>query len=170
MNTTITIDLSVQGIDRAIRKLEHYRDRVEERTCQLVAELTNGGAEMARYAFGSTATVESTTENYHGIIDATGEAVNIMEFGAGLATMEGHPLAPNAAVPVRKWSYSELVGSGEGYANAVAGNVAPGATEPGYWHFGGAVYTEVIPRHGMLDARDYIVSNAEAKARTVFSK
>lgn len=110
---------------------------------------------MARFAFGSTAIVEGTTAGTTGKISATGDAIFIMEFGAGVATMTAHPLAPNSPVPIYKWSYSELVGSGEGFRT-------------GKWHFGRRVYYEVIPRHGMLDARDFVVENVVDKARKVF--
>jgi len=164
VNKTISINLSVGSINKAIRELERYQARVERRSAELLKELVDGGAEMARFAFGSTAQVEKIAEDGIGIIEATGEAVVIMEFGAGMATMENHPMAPNAPVDVYRWSYSEQVGSGEGYYTAMMNGGY------GYWHFGGKPYSAVEPRHGLLDARDYIVNNAEMKARGVFSK
>lgn len=162
MSKTIHVDLSVGGINKAIRELERYQQELERKTAQLVDELVDGGAEMAKFAFGSTATVDKVSEEGTGIIEAVGENVYIMEFGAGMATMEDHPLKQNAPVNVYRWSYSKEVGSGEGYYTAMmnSGN--------GYWHFGGQVYSAIPPRHGMLDARDYIINNLEAKARSVF--
>lgn len=164
MDTVIRINLSPASIESAIRKLELYQRRVERRTEELVDVLVDGGAEMARYAFGGTATVLKMSEAGEGIIDASGEHVIIMEFGAGMATMENHPLVHNAPVDVYRWSYSEQVGSGEGYITSLLNN------GQGYWHFGGNVYTAVQPRHGMLDARDFIINNLENKARVVFSR
>lgn len=164
MSKTINIDLSVSSINKAIKQLEKYQSSLEEKTSRLVDILTDGGAEMAKYAFGSWGNVDKISEDGTGIIEATGENIIIAEFGAGMATMEDHPLAENAPVDVYRWSYSEQVGSGEGYQNALEndGN--------GWWHFGGRRYERVEPRHGMLDARDYIVNNVESKARQVFSK
>lgn len=157
MNKTIHVTLSQGGINKAIRELEAYQRRIERNTARLVDELVDGGAEMAEYAFGGSAVVDKISENGTGIIEAVGKAVPFMEFGAGLATMESHRLARNAPFRVQEWSYSEEVGSGEGF-------------ETGRWHFGGKVYTEVIPRHGLLDARDFIEQNLEEKARKVFSR
>ena len=152
---TIRIELSVGGISQAIRKLESYQHSIDRKAAKLVDELVNGGYEMARFAFGSTADVQKISENGYGIIEAVGDNVVIMEFGAGVGTMEEHPLAENSPYLVKEWEYSRTVGSGEGYLT-------------GRWHFGGIPYDRVVPRHGILDARDYIVNNLEAKARSVF--
>lgn len=158
----ISIDLTVSSINKAIQRLERYQKSLDRKTERLVTELATGGAEMARFAFGSTAYVDSISEGGTAIIEAVGEHVIIMEFGAGMATMENHPLAENAPVDVYRWSYSEQVGSGEGYMTALENG------GQGYWHFGGAVFSAVEPRHGMLDARDFVVQNLETKARKLW--
>lgn len=152
---TVNIKLSVGGISQAIRDLERFQHSIDRKSAKLVDELVNGGYEMARFAFGSTASVEKVSEEGFGMIEAVGEAVIIMEFGAGVATMESHPLAENSPHLVKEWEYSRTEGSGEGYLT-------------GRWHFGGIPYDRIEPRHGILDARDYIVNNLEAKARSVF--
>ena len=162
MRKTIHVDLSIGSINKAIKSLEAYQSRIERKTAQLVSELTEGGAEMARFAFGTTANVDTISEDGLGIIEAVGENVIIMEFGAGMATMENHPLKDEAPVDVYRWSYSEQVGSGEGYYTAMMNGGY------GVWHFGGKPYSAIEPRHGMLDARDFVVNNLEAKARSVF--
>ena len=157
MDKTIRIDLSESSINKAIKQLEKYQKSLEEKTSRLVDILTDGEAEMAKFAFSGWGNVDKISEDGTGIIEVSGDHIIIAEFGAGLATMESHPLAQNAPVDVYKWSYSEQVGSGEGFLTEM-------------WHFGGATYVAVEPRHGMLDARDYIVNNVESKARQVFSK
>ena len=152
---TIHVDLSVNGVERAIRQLEQYQMRIEQKTAELVDRLVKLGEAEAKASFRSTATVDSVSEDGTGIIEAVGENVIIMEFGAGMATMEDHPLAGSAPVDEYRWSYSEQVGSGEGLLT-------------GRWHFGGIPYDRVEPRHGMLDARDVIVDNVEFEARKVF--
>lgn len=152
---TVNIKLSVGGISQAIRDLESFQRSIDRKSAKLVDELVNGGYEMARFAFGGTASVEKVSEEGFGMIEAVGEAVTIMEFGAGVATMESHPLAENSPHLVKEWEYSRTEGSGEGYLT-------------GRWHFGGIPYDRIEPRHGILDARDYIVNNLETKARSVF--
>ena len=156
--TTIRIDLSPTGIASAIRKLEALDLEIQQKTETLVEELTEAGAIQAQAAFGGTAAVSTEVNGMNGKIIASGRAVVIMEFGAGLATMEGHPLAGNSPVTVKQWEYSRTVGSGEGYRRHK-------------WHFppgSDTEYEEVKPRHGILDASDYIKANAEIIARRVF--
>lgn len=161
----IRVTLSEGGINRAIQQLERYQKSLETRTAKLVDELVDGGAEMARYAFGGWGNVDKISEDGTGLIEVSGENVIIAEFGAGMATMEDHPLAENAPVPIERGSYSELVGSGE-----FAETYEASGGEDGWWHFGGKEYHQVVPRHGMLDARDYVIDNLESKARKVFGK
>ena len=155
---TINIKLSEGGISQAIRDLQRFQHSIDRKSAKLVDELVNGGYEMARFAFGNTASVDRVSEEGFGMIEAVGEAVTIMEFGAGVATMESHPLAENSPHLVKEWEYSRTEGSGEGYLT-------------GRWHFppGSDIeYDRIEPRHGILDARDYIVNNLETKARSVF--
>jgi len=166
-NKTIRMRLDVRSIENAIRALEAYRDGVEERTHQLVDRLTENGAEEARAAFGNMASVDSVSSGNTGLIEASGPAVIIAEFGAGLSTMENHPMAENAPVPIERWSYSRAYG-GEAWQYAEAGSVAPGEIEPGWWYFGGKQMARVEPRHGIMDARDYIENNLVDEARSVF--
>ena len=154
---TIHIGLSIGSINKAIRDLGRYRERLESRTETLVEKLTDESEEIAQSAFGGSVKVSGTVDGNRGTIEAKGKAVPFLEFGAGLTTMEDHPLADNSPVPVREWAYSELAGSGEGYAT-------------GKWHFGGQEYQYVVPRHGLLDARDHIANTAEETARRVFGK
>lgn len=153
----IHISLGTGSIGKAIRELESYQERISRRAERLVSELTEEGRDIAQASFGRSVKVTGVADGEKGAVEASGSAAVIMEFGAGLMTMEEHPLAENAPVPVHEWSYSETVGSGEGYAT-------------GQWHFGGRAYQYVIPRHGMLDARDHIVNVAEEKARSVFGR
>ena len=69
----IEVNLSVAGVNKAIRELERYQNRLETKTADLVDELVDGGAEMAKYAFGTMATVDKVSEGGTGIIEAVGE-------------------------------------------------------------------------------------------------
>jgi len=158
---TFHVNLSVSGVNQLIRELERYQRQLDERTERMLSDLVSGGAEMARYAFGSTATVRSHAENGTGTIEATGENVTIMEFGAGLATMENHPMAHNAPVPIRIGSYSRL-------NHGLFWDLYQDDPDTAFWIFGGRTYNRVEPRHGLLDARDYIMNNAMTIARRAF--
>jgi len=151
---TIDIQLSPSSISMAINKLERMRDKLDSGTEQLVKSLTSEAGSMAQMAFGGSAAVSAMANGTEGTITASGEAVTFMEFGAGMATM-GYAFENPQPVPVYPGSWSENEGSGE-------------FAEYGFWHFGHRVYTQITPRHGMLNARDYIVDNAEEKAKEVF--
>ena len=89
-----------------------------------------------------------------GTIVVAGDMPLIAEFGAGQATMP--VMFENApATPVYEGSYSELEGSQEYY-------------KYGSWHFGGEYFTEVPARHGLLDAKQFIVENGTDIAAEVF--
>ena len=152
---TIRLSLSEESIQNAISKLTEYRERIEEGLTEVVQILTTEGAEVANAAYGDFG-VEATplVEGKLGTIIVAGDMPLIAEFGAGQATMpvmfENEP-----ETPVYEGSYSELEGSGEYF-------------EYGSWHFGGQYYTEVPARHGLLDAKQYIIGNSTEIAMGVF--
>ena len=151
---TIQLTLSTESIKAAIRKLEDIQEKLESGMEEVVEILTNEGAEIAQSAYGDFP-VQATpiTEETHGEIVVYGDMPLIAEFGAGQATMP--VMFENApATPVYEGSYSELEGSGE-YARY------------GSWHFGGEYFTEVPARHGLLDAKQYIIENGTDIAREV---
>ena len=152
----INISLSTESIENAIARLKVRQMHLEEDTEQLVDILTNEGAEVAQAASGdwgvhATPIPEGTT----GTIIVSGDMPLIAEFGAGQATMpvlfENEPEAP-----VYEGSYSELEGTQEYY-------------KYGSWHFGGKYYTEVPARHGLLDAKQYIMETATDTAMEVMT-
>ena len=152
---TINMSLSDSDIERVIRELTLIQDNIEDSAEKITAILTNEGAEIAQAAYGdfpvqATPLVDGTT----GAIVVSGDMPLIAEFGAGQATMpvlfENSP-----ATPVYEGSYSELEGSQEYYKH-------------GSWHFGGEYFTEVPARHGLLDAKQYIIENGTNIAAEVF--
>ena len=155
---TIQIKLSQASIDRAIKALNEAVEALRESSGDLSTELAKAGAEVAQAAYGKMAQAEGGPgpEEGTGVIIVTGDAPTIAEFGAGYATMESHPMAGNAPFPIRIGSYSQehegmfwqMYEASENHQDA-------------FWMFGGRPYREVPPRHGLLDARDYILENAE---------
>lgn len=151
---TINVSLSNESIAQAIRKLERVKENLEIGLGEAIAILTNEGAEIAQVAYGDWG-VQATpiTEETHGEIIVSGDMPLIAEFGAGQATMP--VMFENAPeTPVYEGSYSELEGSQEYY-------------KYGSWHFAGKYYTEVPARHGLLDAKNYIVDNGTQIAQEV---
>ena len=151
---TINVSLSNESIAQAIRKLERVKENLEIGLGEAIAILTNEGAEIAQAAYGDWG-VQATpiTEETHGEIIVSGDMPLIAEFGAGQATMP--VMFENAPeTPVYEGSYSELEGSQEYY-------------KYGSWHFAGRYYTEVPARHGLLDAKNYIVENGTQIAQEV---
>ena len=153
---TIHMELSTESIESAIRRLQDYQVELEDGLNQVVEILTNEGAEIAQSAYGEWPVIATPiTEDAHGEIIVAGDMPLIAEFGAGQATM---PVMFENDVPeVYEGSYSESPeGSGE-------------YVKYGSWHFGGTYYTEVPARHGLLDAKQYIIENSTEVAQGVFA-
>ena len=158
---TINISLSTESIAAAIRQLRTVEENLRWGLSETIDILVKEGAQIAQAADGKMATVIGQKDDeLSGRIIATGEAPIIAEFGAGYATMEDHPFAGKAPVPIEVGSYSRE-NDGLFYWSDYAN---PGE---GYWYFGGQEYDRVEPRHGLLDAHDHIVSHAAEIAREV---
>lgn len=163
---TISIGLSTGSINRAIRKLQGIKDNLTADAQNIVEILSEEGAMRARIAYGSmsTAKAETVSETQAVIIADAGDkdATIIAEFGAGYGTMEDHPFAQNAPVPIRVASYSQAqYPYGLFY---ITNDLMPGE---GYWFFGGREYDRVEARHGLLNAYDYILGNSTRIAKEV---
>ena len=155
---TINVKLSTESIEDAIRKLWAAKENLRTGMQQVVDVLAKDGAEVAEEAIGGMAEVshESAPDSLFsatGRIIVSGKAAIVQEFGAGYAVMDYHPFADRAGVPVYVGSYSEE-NEGDFYRTDLE---SPGE---GFWMFGGARYDRVQPRHGLLNAHDYIRENA----------
>ena len=151
----LEVDLLNEGsIQNLIGRISNIRENLEENVERLVEILTNEGAEVARAAYGNWP-VETTPlpDGTEGVINVAGDMPLIAEFGAGQATMPVMFDNP-PSTPVYEGSYSELVGSQEYYRF-------------GSWHFAGDYYTEVPARHGLLDAKQYILEEGVRIAQEV---
>lgn len=170
---TINIDLSMEGIRSAINRLNEVKENLEIGINDLVEVLAHDGAEIANEAYAEMAEAAyvpvSMTEAQ--IVVPGGDKAIIAEFGAGYATMEHHPFAKNAPVPIKVGSYSE---AHDGMF-ARTDRIEPGE---GYWIFGWTYdggfdvgrpifYDRIQPRHGLLNAYDYIMQNSTRIAREV---
>ena len=153
----IKVRLSDKSISNAISKLRTMQENLRWGLQETIEILVQDGEMIANDKYGSmAAAVGYMPDENTGIIASVGDANLIAEFGAGDATLppsgmfEGSP-----DTPVYPGSYSESEeGTGE-YA------------ETGKWHFGGREYTEVMPRMGLYNAKNYIEKNAAYIAREV---
>jgi hypothetical protein len=136
---------------------ENLSDDVE----QLVDVLTEEGAEIAQAAYGDwgvSATPFATGDK--GSIIVYGDMPLIAEFGAGDWTMDPSSMFENApSTPVYPGSYSRLEGTGEYWESSQQGQ--------GFWHFGGQRFTAVPGRHGLYNAKKWLIDNAGHIAREV---
>lgn len=154
---TIHIELSEASIENAIRRLEEYRDTLNERLGQVIEILTNEGAEVAEACYGEYPVhVSPMYADNAGTIAVTGDMPLIAEFGAGDATLDpGAMFEHTPTTDVFPGSYSLEEGSGEYWRT-------------GKWHFGGRTYYEVPPRMGLYTAKLFIIDHSTEIARGVF--
>lgn len=153
----ITINLSEESINAAIRKLQDAQRNIEYGINQTVEMLVKEGADVAQAADGAMATVVGYMDSESvGEIVAVGEAPVIAEFGAGDATIDPEKYFTNyPPVPVYPGSFSESEKGSGMYA------------EYGWWKFGGNVYRKVEPRQGLYRAKEFIQENAADYAKEV---
>ena len=152
----ITVKLSDQSIRDAIRQLRNAQQHLRWGLDDTVQILAKEGAMIAQSAYGEMANaVDYMEDEAFGNIATSGEANIIAEFGAGDATEipTGFENVPDT--PVYPGSYSE---SEDGSGMYV---------QYGWWKFGGKVYTQVEPRHGLMRAKAYIVASAADIAKEV---
>ena len=150
----ITVKLSDASIRRAIRRLRNAQEHLRWGLDDTVQTLAKEGAEIANQAYGSMAgAVDYSPEEGAAIIATNGEANIIAEFGAGDATEIPTGFENTPDTPVYPGSYSEE--NARMYADL------------GYWKFGGKVYTEVEPRHGLMNAKAYIIASSTDIAKEV---
>lgn len=159
----ISFDLSPEGIQKAIDRLNDVKENLEIGMNDLVEVLAQDGALEANKAYGRMASAAYVPESMTSAkIVATGDQAIIAEFGAGYATMENHPFAAKAPVPIEPTSYSRAqFPYGLFY---ITDDLMPGE---GYWFFGGKEYDRVEPRHGLLNAYEYILQNSTRIAKEV---
>ena len=143
---TITATLSAMGINAIINHLQQVESDIQSGLSETVEILTQNAQAIAQVMDGEMATVTKDMPTpLTGVVEASGDAAIIAEFGAGDDTMIGIPFDNPPPVDVYPGSYSEQVGSGEYIASRLA-------TGQGEWHFGGQRYTTVKPRKGLYIA------------------
>lgn len=100
-NRVIKVELSEQGIDKALRELENYKKWLKECTEKFVQALGEEGMQIASAKFQQatydgtndvSVSVENRGENKVAVV-AVGGAVLFIEFGTGVKYPDNHPEA-----------------------------------------------------------------------------
>ena len=157
---TLDIDLlNPQSVRDVISRLWEVRQNLRWGIEDAVDMLARDGATVAQDAYGSMTNVTGYGIENEGHIIVTGGEPVIAEFGAGYATMEDHPWAGAAPVPIEVGSYSRENGGEfwERLQNSPEGEA--------FWVFGGRRYSRVEARHGLLNARNYIMEHSTETVR-----
>lgn len=105
MAKKIVVELSDEGIDRAINELRQYVASIPKKEKKLRQQLSTIGVRVASSRFGGAA-YDGTNDVSVGAIDAgntstiqaKGKSVAFIEFGAGIKEGYGHPQAGELGV------------------------------------------------------------------------
>ena len=171
----IDIELSPQGVRKAIVEYKAWRKDFEAKCAELVRELGREGVEIARMGF-ETAVYDGTNDvqvemqekgDYTVAVVATGEAVLFIEFGTGVTYPDTHPEAGQLGMA--------RGGYGLGQGSNIWGWTYDG--DPGtngmviYTGFAkGRVHTFGNPANmSMYNAKSELEEKLESIARRVFS-
>jgi len=171
--TTISIDLSASGINKALRELERYKQSVVSNTKLLGEQLTEEGGRIAAALYEQakdqgydnftggmrierkSVDVQSVpTSDGHSIV-ALGEAVCFYEFGAGMYALES--LYPD----------SSMIPSGVVVEPGAVSSRYDPISHP-YWFYGGRRYEGINPTFAMYNASKHIHDHFEEKAKRLF--
>lgn len=171
----IHMTLSEDSIDSAISQLKDALDDLKHDAGEWVDIMTTEGAVRANMAYGSMASASGQRDeseqdgivNGHiGVSGASDATVVIAEFGAGDTTESNTFENEIPGIQVYAGEYSQNVGSGE-YWDRMQENGGPDGGENVFWRWGGAKLHQVIARHGLRDAKDFILQNGGDIAREV---
>ena len=167
MPTTINMTLDPKSIDRAIKRMQAYQNRLERKCRNIAEECAKLGALSATIDFSRvpyvgdkdlTVNVRREGEKY--VITAAGETVMFLEFGSGAAYGDGHPDAAKYGFGPGTWSDGP---NGKHHWNDPRGWYVP--KEKG----GGHSYGNP-PAMAMYNASKNIQQEIEQIARRVFAE
>jgi len=147
------------SVRRAERRYERELLKFERKVDQFLAEIAELGRSTAESGYGGmiTVTVEPISNGY--AINAAGEDIIFLEFGAGDSVNSGNIFAGQTGVDVRPGSYSEQNPR----------QPRPSYHIDGFWIFGNTIYTQVRPRNAMQGAWDTVLQQWRDVAERVFS-
>lgn len=155
---TLNLSLSTESIDAAVRQLQSMGEDLEDDVEQFVEVMANEGAEVAQSAYGNwNVQAVAIPDGTQAEIIVAGDMPLIAEFGAGDATLDPKTFFENSPeTPVFPGSYSLFEGSREYY-------------NFGSWRmpYTNLWLTQVAPRHGLFNAKLYLLERSTDIAREV---
>lgn len=160
---TINLKLSKESITDTIKFLNNYVNEIERKMQKLSEELANIGVNVVYVHYLSG--IDEGNEDYdiqvipneHGCtLQAKGEDVCFLEFGAGVTTAAYEGEGQEGLPPIYPGSYSRTEGNGS-------------FDLYGYWIYGKKRYTGLEPKMGMYYASKDMQQKALEVARRVFN-
>ena len=161
---TINLELSADGVRKAINEVKQYSKSIESRTQKLAEELCRIGIPVVNVHYLSGVregnkdfTIKAIPKKNGCILQANGHDVCFLEFGAGVTTTSYSGEGQEGLPPIYPGSWSESEeGSGE-FANN------------GFWHYGGKLYYGLSPKLGMYYASKEMQNRVVEVARRIFN-
>lgn len=136
------------------QKVDEFIKRLAERGKEVLGELgyTPDGGEII-------VSVEPIDNGY--MINAAGQGVVFLEFGAGDTVDAGDRYASLMPFSIESGSYSETHNGMYSITQQIFGQ--------GYWEFGGVTYTQITPRNGMQKVWETLMQEWRDIAKEVFA-
>lgn len=136
------------------KKVDQFLEELAERGKEVLGELgyTPDGGEI-------TVMVEPIDNGY--MINAAGQGVVFLEFGAGDTVDSGDRYAAMMPFVVESGSYSEDNNGMYSVTQQIFGQ--------GYWEYGGVRYTQITPRNGMQTVWETLMQEWREIAKRVFA-
>lgn len=161
-----------QSLDRAIKQLQDYQKKLDEKAQEVAKRLAEIGATRAEIDFENAPydgnkefdiSVEKTDNGYS--VKTSGKSVLFVEFGAGVTYGGGHPQAAEFGMGPGTWP--------EPHYRKYHGQLYANWENPSGWYLpkesGGGHTFGNAPAMPMYNAEQEIKSNIERVVREVFS-
>lgn len=170
----IRVSLNPTSIDGAIKQIEDYKRKLQEKADKMVSELAEIGLDVARIGFYKAqydgdndvlVEVENRGNATRAVV-ATGQAVLFIEFGTGVFYPDNHPEKPSGVLGRGQY------GKGHGKQTTWAYYGDPGTNGKVITKPNG---TEIVLTHGnpsnmaMYNAKDRMRQEIQRIAREVFA-
>ena len=160
------VSVKVSGVNEAVNRLKSRIMSYPNYFSAVIKTETQDAANVAQGYFGGAAScvagpVTQESSMIRGSVEANGDAVVFLEFGAGNATGHGEhgdeiiTFEMNSGIKVAPGSYSEA------HSRMYVEN--------GFWVFGGKTYTQITPVRGMYQAAQKMkadLANSQSAAYT----
>jgi len=180
--TTVNVSISVQGLDKALKRIEEFKSGLQDKCQELAKRLGEIGVQVAQTHYKSApyagvndveVWLDESGDKGTVTIIAGGEAVLFIEFGTGILNPEDW----NARSALKSGNVALHGQYGKGNANTPFGWIykgdmpanPPAGTNPSYLKQGFIHTYGEEPHPAMYLARKEIIENVQNIAREVFN-